>query len=40
MALVDRLTRGLTRASLYFFWICILLAVAFCSWVGVKACTG
>jgi hypothetical protein len=40
VALVDSLTRALTRACLYLFWICILLALAFCSWVGIKACTG
>jgi hypothetical protein len=40
MAFIDRLTYRFTRFSLYFFWICILLAVAFCGYVGVSAFSG
>lgn len=37
MAFIDRLTYLLSRLSLYFFWLCILLALAFCGYVGVSA---
>jgi hypothetical protein len=37
MAFIDHLTLRLTRFSLYFFWTCILLALAFGTYVGVSA---
>jgi hypothetical protein len=36
MAFIDRLTHRVTRACLYFFWTCVLLALGFCTFVGVK----
>ena len=38
MALIDRLTHRLSRACLCGFWICVVLALAFCTAVGVQAC--
>jgi len=40
VAFIDRLTRRFTRFSLYFFWTCILLALAFCTFVGISVCAG
>jgi hypothetical protein len=37
VAFIDRLTHRFTRFSLYFFWTCILLALASCAYVGVSA---
>jgi len=40
VAFIDRLTHRFTRFSLYFFWACILLALAFCAFVGISVCSG
>ena len=37
MAFIDRLTRRFSRACLYLFWTCVLLALAWCAFIGVKA---
>jgi hypothetical protein len=37
MALIDRMTRRLTRACLFVFWLCILLAAAWCAYIGFAA---
>ena len=40
MAFIDRLTHRFARISLYFFWTCVLLGLAFCSFIGVSVCAG
>jgi hypothetical protein len=38
VAFIDRLTHRFSRLCLYLFWICVLLALAWCTFLGVRVC--
>jgi uncharacterized membrane protein len=40
VAFIDRLTRRFSRLCLFLFWICALLALAWCTAIGVGTCSG